>query len=157
MNVKKQYEELIAYLEENKNRKVASILEDIYKICESKTKGRTFAKNDKGDIIAIYCYYHKQWEMLDTVEYGLKKSSSTGFNTMCKRGVRGWTQTQTQLKNLETELLSKVIAGEIETSDIKEIKEQRSKEIELKVAQREDVIETNFVEENFLREQGLLD
>ena len=157
MNIKKQYEELVAYLEANKNRKVSAVLNDVYTICESKTKGRTFAKNDKGDIVAIFCYYHKQWEMLDAVEYGSKKSSSTGYNTMCKKGVRGWTQTQAQLKKLETELLAKVMVGDIEPSDVKAIKEERIKEIEREVASRKDVIETNFVEENYLREQGLLD
>lgn len=156
MTIKKQYEDIVTFLQENPNKKVSSILEQVKAMCESKTKGRTFAKDENGEVVAIFCYYHKQWEMLADVEYGSKKSSSTGLNTMCKKGVRGWTRTQKLMRDLDISLLSKVVAGEIEASEVSTFKTNKIAETKENVAKDEKVIELNSVEESWLVEQGYL-
>lgn len=156
MTIKKQYKDIVTFLQENKDKKITkALLEQVYTMCESKTKGRTFAK-DGDQVVAIYCYYHKQWEMLDQCEYGSKASSSTGYNTMCKKGVRGWTRTQKLLKDLDSKILSKIMAEELEASDAKSYKEDKIEKIQKQVVNDESIIETNFVEESWLVEQGFL-
>lgn len=129
MTIKKQYVDIVAFLEENKNKQVKTILQDIIDMTEAKVQTRTFVKDADGNVLAIYCYYHKQWELTSEVEYGNKKSSSTGLNTMCKLGVRGWTKQQSLLKKLDVDLLAEVIAGELATEDIAEQKETQTKAI----------------------------
>tara|TARA_R100000908_G_scaffold55409_1_gene30688 strand:- start:242 stop:703 length:462 start_codon:yes stop_codon:yes gene_type:complete len=120
--VKKQFEELYAVLEENKNKKVSTILPQLIELMSKKNnasgQANTFIKNDEGEVIAIYCYYHKKWELLTEVEYGSKKGTATGYNTMCKEGVSKWTKQQRVKKAAEAELLTKVGSGELQVTDI---------------------------------------
>lgn len=118
MTIKKAYTELVAFLEANENKKVSSIISDIYEMCESKTQSNASMKDKDGNIIAIFCYYHKQWELVSEVEYGKKANSSTGFNTMCKLGTSLWTKQQRTFKNDSAKLLTDVANGTIEPSDI---------------------------------------
>ena len=123
MKIKKAYVELIALLEANSNKKVSTILAEVKALCESKNasasdSGKTFLKNDEGEVIAIYCYYHKVWEPLIDVEYGTKKHSTTGLNTMCKAGVSSWTKQQRIAKQSKESLLGKLAIGELEVSDL---------------------------------------
>lgn len=118
MTIKKAYVDVIAFLEENKNKKVSTIIDDLKAMCESKTQAKASIQNADGETIAVFCYYHKQWELLSEVDYGSKKSSSTGFNTMCKLGVKGWTRTQKAIKSVEARLLTEVMNGEIEPTEL---------------------------------------
>ena len=122
MTIKKQYQELVTFLEANKNKKVSSILEDIVAMTEAKVQTQTHIRNANDEVIAIFCYFHKQWELLEMVEYGAKKSSSTGLNTMCKQGVRGWTKTQKEVKAIPDQLLNLVMSGELDASELVERK-----------------------------------
>ena len=123
MNIKKNYEELVNFLTTNKNKKVETLLDEIYLMCESKVKSTTYKKDEDNNIIAIFCYYHKEWEMLSEVEYGSKSSSTTGFNTMCKKGVRAWTKTQVELKKIDAKLLDMITNNEVEISELKQVKQ----------------------------------
>jgi uncharacterized protein with NRDE domain len=120
--VKKQFEELYAVLEENKNKKVSTILPQLIELMSKKNnasgQANTFIKDDEGNVVAIYCYYHKKWELLSDVEYGSKKGTATGYNTMCKEGVSKWTKQQRVKKAQEAELLTKVSSGELAVEDI---------------------------------------
>jgi hypothetical protein len=130
-NVKAQYQELVNLLEANKNKKVSTILPQIMELVTTKQKSRTFIKDDEGNILAIYCYYHKRWERLDECEYGKKASSSHGYNTMCKEGTSQWTKQQREAKKAKEQLLTQLANGEITqdelTSLMDEIEEQRTR------------------------------
>jgi hypothetical protein len=139
--VKKQYEELYTILEANKNKKVSSILPQLIELMSKKNNASghtsTFIKNEDGDVVAIFCYYHKKWEYVNQVEFGLKKSSSTGYNTMCKEGVSKWTKQQRVKKLQESELLTKVSSGELKVEDIA-VEQTRIIEESKEIIPRED-------------------
>lgn len=118
MNIKKPYVEVVEFLMANENKKVSSIIGEILLMCESKKQDSTAIKDSDGNIIAIYCWYHKQWELVKDVPYGAKANSTTGLNTMCKVGVSKWTKAQRDAKQALAELLTKVSKGEVEPTDI---------------------------------------
>ena len=124
MNIKKQFEEIYAILEENSNRKVSSVLPQLVELMSRKSnssgQANTFIKDDDGNVVAIYCYYHKKWELLSEVEYGNKKGTATGYNTMCKEGVSNWTKQQRTKKKDESELLNKIATKEIQPEELGE-------------------------------------
>ena len=121
-NVKKQFEEIYAVLEENKNKKVSTILPQLIELMSKKNNAsgaaNTFIKDDEGNVVAIFCYYHKKWELVSECEYGNKKGTATGLNTMCKEGVSKWTKQQRVKKAAEAELLTKISSGELAVEDI---------------------------------------
>ncbi len=123
MNIKKPYVDLVNFLMANENKKISSILGEVLLMCESKKQDSTVIKDSNGEVIAVYCWYHKQYELLKDVPYGAKANSTTGFNTMCKVGVSKWTKAQRDAKNALAELLTKVSKGEVEPADI--VKQQQ--------------------------------
>ena len=122
MSIKKQFEELYAFLEANKNRKVSTLMPELSDMMSRKSaggaNGKTFHKVDD-EVVAIFCYYHKKWELVNIAEYGKKASNqATGLNTMCKQGVSAWTKQQ-RVKKQESELiLDKVSSGELAPEEI---------------------------------------
>ena len=122
MNIKKQYEEIYAILEANSNKKVSTVLPQLAELMSRKSnssgQANTFLKDDAGNVIAIYCYYHKTWELLSECEYGKKTGSSTGFNTMCKVGVSAWTKQQRIKKQADSDLLNQVESGDLQLSEL---------------------------------------
>lgn len=122
--VKKQFEELYTLLEDNKNKKISTMLPQLVELMQKKNnasgQANTFLKNDEGVVTHVYCYYHKKWEDVTVAEYGSKKGSSTGLNTMCKEGVSNWTKQQRVKKQAEALILTKVMTQEIAVDDIPE-------------------------------------
>ncbi len=129
--VKKQFEELYTLLVDNKNKKVATVLPQLIEMMQKKNnasgQANTFMKDDEGNVTHIFCYYHKKWEdvlrqgpdgVTGVAEYGSKKGTSTGLNTMCKEGVSNWTKQQRVKKQAEAGLLTKIISGEIVPEDL---------------------------------------
>lgn len=137
INTKKTFEEVVHFLEANRDKKVATIMDEIYELTARKANSKTFLVNEKGDVVAIYCYYHKQWELLSDVEYGKKASSATGFNTMCKVGVRHWTRQNNAVKQVGEKVLDLLDKGEIDASEIADTKERLI--AEAKVINQEDM------------------
>lgn len=126
--------DILNFLEENKSKKVSVIFDELSVMintlsAKSNRPGRTFLVGPDNKVYAIYCYYHKQWELLSEVEYGQKVSSSHGYNTMCKAGVRDWTRQQKELKLLGNEVLSKIESGELPIDQVSDYKERRTLEI----------------------------
>ena len=119
MTIKKQFIELVNLLETNKNKKVSTIMAEVLAMAESKKRDSTIIKNSDGEVVAIYCYYHKQWEILVNVPYGKKASSASGYNTMCKVGVSMWTKAQSIAKKAKSTILDGVANGSIDPTDIK--------------------------------------
>jgi len=150
MNIKKQFEEIFAILEANQNRKVSSIMPELMELMSRKSAGgadgRTFLLDENGQVYAIFCYYHKKWELIDECEFGLKKGTASGYNTMCKVGVNQWTKQQRDKKKANEELLTKVMAGELLPENI--ASEQAKIDEQTKVIiPREDGLGFDSVEE----------
>lgn len=122
-NVKKAYVELVELLEANENKKVSSIMDKVLELVTSKQQSKTYLTNDKGEVTHIFCYYHKKWEPLAEVEFGKKKHSASGFNSMCKEGVNQWSKQQRDAKKLEQELFDKLLKGELSTDEAQEQRE----------------------------------
>ncbi len=122
MNIKKAYVEIFKLLEANKNKKVSTVLPELIALMTSKTsstkEGKTFHKDEEGNVIAIYCYYHKKWELVSEVSYGAKKGTASGYNTMCKEGVSAWTKQQRISKQAKEQLLDNLGNGEITVEEI---------------------------------------
>ena len=111
--IKKDFQELIAFLEANEKKSVKTILEQVREMCSAKAQV-TFKKDADGNVTHVFCYYHKQWEDVATHEYGKKASNkATGLNTMCKVGLNQWTKQQREAKKAKDELLTKVASGEV--------------------------------------------
>lgn len=122
-NVKKVFVEIAQLLNDNSNKKVSTILPQLMELMTSKNGGgsdigKTFIKNDQDEVVAIFCYYHKKWELISECEYGSKKGTSTNLNTMCKEGVSHWTKQQRVAKKGKEDLLNQVMNGEVAQDDI---------------------------------------
>lgn len=128
MAIKKTYQELVEFLEANRNKKVDTILDEIKEMTSAKQNSKNFITDEAGKVTHIFCYYHKLWEPLEDVEYGSKKNSSTGFNSMCKEGVNQWTKQQREFKQKDSELLTLVASGEVSPDEIAKYKEQYEQE-----------------------------
>lgn len=118
MKVKKSFEEVIKFLEANQNKKVSALLPELLTMCESRKQSSACIKDSDGNVLAIYCYYHKQWEVVADVEYGSKVNSTTGLNTMCKIGTSMWTKKLNQSKKAKASLIDEVAIGNILPGDI---------------------------------------
>ena len=133
-NVKKAFVELVELLEANQNKKVSSIMPEILEMVSGKSSQKTFHKDDNDNVVAVYCYYHKCWELVSEVEYGKKASTAHGLNTMCKDGVSAWSKQQREAKKSKEVLLDDVANGVIEASELplrlEEIEAERTKVIE---------------------------
>lgn len=87
-------------------------------MCESKKTTSTVITNSDNEVVAVFCYYHKQWELVSEVEYGSKINTTSGLNTMCKVGVSKWTKKQRDAKKSKEELLTLVASGDVQVGDI---------------------------------------
>lgn len=139
--VKKMYQEIHQLLADNQNKKIKTLLPQLEELMAKKKnlsgQEKTFIKDDEGTVIAIFCYYHKKWELLADVEYGAKKGTATEYNTMCKEGVSKWTKQQRVRKADEANILTKLASGELEVTEIGSAKEEILEASKLIVA-RED-------------------
>jgi len=116
--IKKDYQAIVAFLEENSTKKVSTILEELKSMCTKKTNDKTFELDEEGNVVRVFCYYHKQWEDVALIPYGPKKSTASGLNTMCKEGVSNWTKQQRVAKQSRAELLTKLGSGEMDIVDL---------------------------------------
>ena len=111
MTIKKNFQEIVEMLEANPNSKVKDLLPSIIEMCSTKVRNDTLRYDEDGNLTHIYCYYHKEWEAISEVEYGSKKGTKSGLNTMCKEGVRAWTKKQKEAKDARNQLLEDVANG----------------------------------------------
>lgn len=150
-NVKKAYVEIARILNENSNKKVSSILPELMEIMTSKGSGgsdigKTFLKDEEGKVFAVYCYYHKKWELVDECEFGSKKGTATGLNTMCKEGVSNWTKQQRASKKAKEELLAKLASGELSVEELPSAQDAIADEASV-IVPREDGLGYDSAEE----------
>ena len=117
---KKSFIELVTFLKQNQDKKVSDVLEQIYEMTLSNKMAEVTRKDEKGQLTHIFCYYHKTWEDVKTIEYGQKASTETGLNTMCKIGVNQWTKQQAEFKKAKADLLIDVANEKVQPKEIKE-------------------------------------
>ena len=146
MSIKKQYIDLHNFLVLNKNKKVSTILEELEEMMESKTRDTTSLYDKDENLVAIFCYYHKVWELVKDHDYGSKANSKTGLNTMCKLGVSKWTRQQVTLKNIESNLLEQVMNGTVKVEDVKDLKVKAEAEAR-EIIPTEDIISFQNIED----------
>lgn len=134
-NIKKAFMPIVELLQANQDTTVADILPQIVELTAAKTgagggKASTFHRNDAGDVIAVKCYYHGLWMHVAAVEFGEKKSSASGLNSMSKDGTSKWTKQNAGAKKAKEALLTRVAEGEITANDLpselKRIEEERA-------------------------------
>lgn len=117
-SIKKDYQEIVAFLQANEGKKVASILPTIIEMVSSKAMASTVKYDEQGNVAEVFCYYHKEWEKVSEVEYGKKAGTKTGLNTMCKQGVSQWTKQQREAKTKQSQLLLDVANGVVDSSEL---------------------------------------
>lgn len=140
--IKKAFTDLIDLLEANKDKRVSTILPDVIELASAKTgagggKASTFHRNEAGEVVAVRCFYHRLWMDPRVVDFGAKKTSASGLNSMCKEGVSNWTKQQAAAKKAESELLARVAAGEVKPADIA-AEQERIAAAKAEVKPRED-------------------
>ncbi len=122
MTIKKVFNEVNELLVANSTKLVSEIMPQLLALMSAKTggseTGSTCYKNEQGEVIAVFCYYHKKWELVSEHEYGAKVGTTTGLNSMCKLGVNQWTKQQREFKQAQTKLLSQLASGELQVSDL---------------------------------------
>lgn len=105
--IKKNFTMIHSILLNNQDKKVSDIMDLLTSEMESKVRDKNHFEDEHG--FWIFCYYHKEWELVSQVEYGSKASSTTGYNTMCKVGVNCWTKQQRDFKTNKSNLLERVM------------------------------------------------
>lgn len=121
MNIKKNFVEIYNLLNANQDSKVEDIMDDLLELMVAQQRDKNHRQTEAG--LEVFCYYHKEWELVKNVEYGSKVNTATGLNSMCKVGVNQWTKQQRDCKEAQAGLLEKVMSGEIEVADLQEHKD----------------------------------
>lgn len=117
--IKKGFIEVHQILIENSDMKVKDVIEQLMPIFESKQRDKNHRTNENGQL-EVFCYYHKEWENTEEIEYGKKANTATGLNSMCKVGTNQWTKQQREFKKAKADLLTQVANGELAIEDINE-------------------------------------
>ena len=130
MSIKKAFQDVVAFLEDNKNSKVNTVLPAVIEMCSAKSGGaggaQSFIKDADGNVTHIRCYYHGTWEPVNVdgsgddehCAYGAKATSATKLSNMCKEGTSNWTKQQAAAKKAGVQLLNDVASGEVDPADI---------------------------------------
>ncbi len=116
--IKKGFIGVYDILIDNKDKKVKDIMNLILPIMTSQQRDKNHFEDEHG--LWVFCYYHKEWELVSQVEYGSKVNTSTGLNSMCKVGTNQWTRQQREFKKAKADLLNEVADGNIQVEDLQE-------------------------------------
>lgn len=123
--IKKAYQEIVSLLEANQDAQVSDVIETVRELASAKVggggKATSFHKGEDGTVLAIHCFYHKAWMTPLATEFGVKVSSASGYNSMCKEGVSKWTKQQRAFKAAKEQLLTDVSNGAVDASDLPSI------------------------------------
>ena len=146
--IKKQYEDIITLMQANPKRTLGTFMKDkafidLVTASRRATSYLSMTDNPK-DAYAVFCGYHKQWELIVTDEeglcnYGTKSTSPTGHNTMCKVGHADWSATQRELAKVDQIVLSELMAGELTAEEVPTRKAKLVEDIEAKERQAKPI------------------
>lgn len=143
VKIKKAFTGIVELLEANTDALVSDVLDQVRELAAAKTgagggKASTFHRDENtGEVVAIKCYYHGLWMDPRVAEFGAKKTSASGFNSMCKDGQSKWSKQQAQLKKADQEILQAVASGEMDPANIADAQAE-AKEAAKAVIPRED-------------------
>lgn len=87
-------------------------------------KQKNYLLDSQNKPFAIFCYYHKKWELVSETKYGVKNSSKTGLNTMCKVGTNKWNIQRKESIRAKSELLVQLMDNLIKQEDIKQLNDE---------------------------------
>ena len=125
IKIKKHFQPIIDFLENNLEATVTQIIDSIRDLAKSNPGGGggtraapSVIRDKSGVVIAVLCSYHKLWELVDKVEYGVKKSSGTGLNVMCKEGGANQSKQATAARNATAAIVTDLQSSKIALSDI---------------------------------------
>lgn len=143
VKIKKAYAAIVEFLEQNVEATVSEVIENVREMAAAKTgsgggKATTFHRDEAtGEVVAIKCYYHGLWMDPRVADFGVKKTSASGFNSMCKDGSSKWNKQQAAVKKADAEILGRVADGTLRPDRI--AAEQEKIKVEAKkVVPRED-------------------
>ena len=124
MTIKKVFQPIIELLQSNLQATVSDLMGQIEAIAMAKPGGGggdgspKSVLNPDGTPHAIFCYYHRKWELVSEVEFGAKLSSATKLNSMCKEGAARWSAQNTKSKTDTADLLPSISSGDLAIADI---------------------------------------
>lgn len=120
--IKKAFQPIITLLATaiDQGRTLAEVFPEVETLASAKTgsgggKASTFHRDEDGNVVAVKCYYLNKWVAIGApgVEFGEKKSSASGLNSMCKHGMSHWTKQNNTAKKEKEALLDRVASGEL--------------------------------------------
>lgn len=88
---------------------------------------KSYLLDSENKPFAILCYYHKMWELTSETEYGIKSSTKTGLNTMCKAGNSKWTKQQKESVKDKSDLLVKLMDNLVKQEDVEQLNDKIEK------------------------------
>lgn len=101
----------------------ATYTEALYITSSKKSNGSgsnsTAYFDEDRNLVAVFCYYHKRWELVSSIAYGSKAGTKTGLNTMCKEGTSAWTKNNRALQKQKDALTQQMLKGELAHEDFK--------------------------------------
>lgn len=123
MTIKKAYQDIVNFLQENKDKKVASILDTVIEMASAQRMSaeNTAIRDLKGNVVAILDSYTQKWCALvgdKAVEFGVKANTSTGLNPMSKASLNQVNKQATAFKKASSDLLQQVAKGEVKPDQI---------------------------------------
>ena len=141
-NIKQQYVSIIEFLQANQDKKVKTILPELIEQCGvQRTRNSDVTLYDGDMLIAVFCGYHKKWELVSEIEYGIKAGTKTGLNSLCKEGNKHQAAQSRKYSEEAAKLADAMMNGEL---SIEDAKEEKKKLEEAKVAVIEHSSGTTF-------------
>lgn len=121
--IKKAYKEIVSLLEANRDVQVSEVIDQVIEFASAKTgggggKASAFHRAEDGTVLAVRDFYFKKWVSPLIMEFGEKKSSPSGLNSMSKEGVSKWTKAQREFKKANDGLLQQMLDGSLAQEDL---------------------------------------
>ena len=120
MTIKKQFKDVIDFLEKNKNLKIEQIIDQVTEMCSGKsgggTRAETWIKDADGKCLAICGYADGRWKPVvgkHKVEFSTKTGTGHGFNVDSKAGLKAWHARNAKAKKVLDEMMTTLKSGTV--------------------------------------------
>lgn len=162
MAIKKAYEAIVKFMQDNDQKKVSTILPAIIDMCTAKraSSANTYIKDVDGQVVAIFDTFYKKWMALvgdEAVDFGSKAGSPTGFSNTCKEGNNEWTKLNRKRKNALASILDELKSGDLEPAGItdREVQIQKEFDAAIEAATTEKGFDTKEDVLEYLEDEGI--
>ncbi len=113
VKIKKAFVDLHNFLAENKQKKISTVFETLLNMMTAHPGGggggeSIVIRDAEENVVAIFCFYHKRWEMVTDIAYGTKASSKSGLYNMCKEGNSLYTKQNAEAKKASAGILARL-------------------------------------------------